>query len=200
MTARKPVQLDNEALHRIRLAAKGWPADLKLSDLGRQLSKAIDEYHSRIALRHIKAQKARLKKIYKTASELTALLKDDEENGILNWYSEWPKDLPPLSKIAEDIQRMAEESGLLETSPQKIIREIKGNQSALEWLVGTKLPEVFEHLFGREVTLYPKGHYTRFALQALAEFEIGEVRSSTIIRALTNARSGRSRRRHGGQK
>jgi hypothetical protein len=198
MTARKPVQLSYEALHRIRLATRGWP-DLEIYDLGRQLSKAIGEYHSRLDLRHIKAQKVRLKKIYKTASKLTALLRGDEESGPLDWYSEWPKDLPPPSKVAEDIQRMTEESGVLETSPQKIIREIKGNNSAREWLVGTKLPEVFNHFFRRDVTLYLKGDYVRFALQVLAEFEIEKPKPSTIVRALTNA-SGASSRKHGGQK
>jgi hypothetical protein len=90
MTARKPVQISYEALHRIRQAAGGWPADLELSDLRRQLSKAIYEYHSFLALRDIKTQKARLRAIHKTASKLAILLKIDEENGILEWRSQWP--------------------------------------------------------------------------------------------------------------
>jgi hypothetical protein len=204
MTARKPVQISYEALHRIRQAAGGWPADLELSDLRRQLSKAIYEYHSFLALRDIKTQKARLRAIHKTASKLAILLKIDEENGILEWRSQWPKDLPPASKVAEEIQRMAGESGVLETSPQKIIREIKDDNAvlggALEWLLGRKLPEVFEHFFRRDVKLYQKSHYVRFALQIIAEWGIGDVKPSTIIKALTDARSGRSRRRHGGQK
>jgi hypothetical protein len=204
MTARKPVQISYKALHRIRQAAWGWPADLELSDLRRQLSKAIYEYHSFLALRDIKTQKARLRAIHKTASKLAILLKIDEENGILEWRSQWPKDLPPASKVAEEIQRMAGESGVLETSPQKIIREIKDDNAvfggALEWLLGNKLPKVFEHCFQRAMTLYPKGDYARFAAQVLEESKIGKVEPSTIVRALTNARSGRSPRRYGGQK
>jgi hypothetical protein len=204
MAARKPVQLSAEALHRIRQAARRWPADLELSDLRRQLSKAIYEYYSFLALRDIKTQKARLKAIRKFASKLAALLRDDEENGVLDWCSQWPKDLPPPSKVAEEIQRMAGESGVLETSPQKIIREIKDDNAvlggALEWLLGSRLRKVFEHCFQRAVTLYPKGNYVRFAMQVIKECEIGKVKPSTIIRALTNARSGRSRRRYGGQK
>jgi hypothetical protein len=201
MTARKPAQLSLEALHRIRKAARGWPADLELRDLRRQLSKAIYDYDFFLALRDVKAQKARLRAIHKSASKLAALLRDDEENGVLDWCSQWPKDLPPLSKIAEEIPRMIEESTVLQTSPQKIIREIKDDNavfgSARERLLGSKLPEVFEHCFRRAVTLYPKGDFARFAAQVFEEFKIGKVKPSTIIRALTNARSGRSR--HSGQ-
>jgi hypothetical protein len=204
MTTRRPPQLSIDALHRIRLAARGWPADLEIYDLGRQISKAIAEYHSLLSLRDIKTQKARLKKIHKTASKLTALLRAEEESEGLDWCSQWPKDLPPPSKVAKELQRMIEESGVLETSPQKIIREIKDADavpgSALEWLVGRKLPEVFENFFRRDVTLYPNGHYVRFALKVIAECEIGKPEPSTIVKALTSARSGRSRRPRGGQK
>jgi hypothetical protein len=204
MTARKPVRLSSEALHRIRQAARGWPADLELSDLRRQLSKAIYEYDVFPALRDVKAQKARLRAIHKSASKLATLLRADKENELLDWCSQWPKKLPPPGKIAEEIQRMIEGSTVLQASPQKIIREIKDDNavfgSARERLLGSKLPEVFERCFRRAVTLYPKGDYARFAAQVLEEYKIGKVKPSTIIRALTNARSGRSRRRrHSGQ-
>jgi hypothetical protein len=208
VTAPKPVRLTSEALHRIRLAAGGWPADVELPELRRALSSAASGYHSFDALPEIRAQKARLKAINKTASKLAALLRTDEENGILDWYSRWPKDSPPPSKVAEEIQRMAEESGALETSPQKIIREIKEDNaiagSAFEWLVTKRLPEVFEQFFRANPTTYRKGRYPNFALQVLAELEItnhGRPYSrETIIRELTRARSGRGRRRHSGQK
>jgi hypothetical protein len=112
------------------------------------------------------------------------------------------------AKVAEEIQRMAQESGMLETSPQKIIREIKDENavpgSAFEWLIGRKLPEVFEQFFRDDPTVYKKGRYADFAAQVLTEFAItndGQPHSrDTLIRALTAARSGRSRRRHSGQK
>jgi hypothetical protein len=107
--------------------------------------------------------------------------------------------LPLLSKVAEEVQQMAEESGVLETSPQKILREIR-HGSALEILLGSKLPELFEHFFRRDATLYPKGDYARFAAQVLEEFKIGKVKPSTIIRALTDARRGRSGRPRGRRK
>jgi hypothetical protein len=141
----------------------------------------------------------RLKAIQKTASKLAALLAEDEENAGLDWCSQWPKDWPPPIKVAEEIKRMADESGVLETSAQKIIREIIPG-SPLEWLVGTRLPEVFERFLQRDVTLYPKGDYVRFVAQVCKEFNLVEVKPSTVIRALTNARSGRSRRRPSGQK
>jgi hypothetical protein len=149
-----------------------------------------------------------LKAINKTASKLAALLRTDEENGILDWYSRWPKDSPPPSKVAEEIQRMAKESGALETSPQKILRQIKDDNvvagSAFEWLVTKGLPEAFEQFFRAKPTVYRKGRYPNFASQVLVEFEItnhGQPYSrETIIRELTRARSGRGRRQHGGQK
>jgi hypothetical protein len=197
VTALKPVQLTSQALLRIRIAA-GFPADQNAFDLERQLSKAIYDYRS-YNLRNIRAQKARLKAIHKTASKLADLLADDEENGGLDWCPQWPKDWPPPSKVAEEIQRTIEESAVLKTSAQKIIGEIIP-VSPREWLVGTKLPEVFERFFQRAVTRNPRGDYARFVAQVCKEFELGEVKPSTIIRALTSARSGRSRRRHGGQK
>jgi hypothetical protein len=209
MTARKPVQLSYEALHRIRLAAGEWPADMKIYELGRQLSKAIYDFQNWAAAHDdIKTQKARLKAIRKYAHKLAVLLRTDEENPGLDWCSQWPKDWPPPIKVAEEIQRMADESGMLGTSPQKIIREIKDNNavsgSAFEWLIGRKLPEVFEQFFRDDPTVYKKGRYADFAAQVLAEFAItndGQRYSrDTLIRALTLTRSGRSRRRHGGQK
>jgi len=184
MTARKPVQLSYEALHRIRLAARGWPADMKIYELGRQLSKAIYDFHNWAAAHdYIKTQKARLKAIHKYAHKLAVLLRTDEENPGLDWCSQWPKDWPPPIKVAEEIQRRVEESAVLETSPQKIVREIKDDNAvfggAREWLVGIKLPEVFEHFFRRDVTLYQKGDYVRFAMQVIAECEIGNVKPST---------------------
>jgi hypothetical protein len=81
MTARKPVQLSYEALHRIRLAAGGWPADMEIYELGRQLSKAIYDYGSwRLALPGIKTQKTRLKSIRKHAHELAILLRAEERS------------------------------------------------------------------------------------------------------------------------
>jgi hypothetical protein len=198
VTARKPLRLNYEALQRIREAAWKWSADQNASDLERQLSKAVYDYHQ-LSLRNIKAQKTRLKKIRNTASKLADLLSTDEWEGGLDWCSEWPKELPPPSKVAKEIQRMIEESGVLESSAQKITREIIPC-SPREWLIGTRLPEVFESFFRRDVTLYEKGAYVRFANQVCTEFKLGEVKSATIIRALTSARSHRSRRRPGGQK
>src|SRR5262245_10749473 len=125
--------------------------------------------------------------------KLAALLRDDEENGVLDWYSQWPKDLPPLSKIAEDIQRMAEESGMLETSPQKLVRDIKDENavsgSAREWLV-TRLQEVFEDFHGG------RRDFLDFTQAVLTEFGIEQPSRATIIRD----RSRRGRARRGRQK
>jgi len=198
MTARKPIRLGYEALHRICLATGAWPADMKSYELERQLSKAVYDYHQ-LSIRNIKAQKARLKAIHRLASVLAELLSIDEWEGGLDWCSEWPKELPPPSKVAKEIERMIEESAVLKASAQKIMREIILG-SPLEWLVATRLPEVFERFFQRGVSLYSKGDYVRFVHGVCDEYGIRKPEPSTIIKALTNARSSRSRKRHGGQK
>src|SRR5262249_21231350 len=160
MTTRKPVRLDYEALHRIRLAVGHFPACQNASDLERQLSKAVYDYHQ-LSPRNINAQQARLKAVRRHASKLASLLREDEWHGGIDWCSQWPKDWPPPSKVAEEIQRMIEESAVLETSSQKIKGAfIPG--SPLEWLVGMRLPEVFEQFFQQDVTFYEKGDYVRF--------------------------------------
>ena len=202
MTAPKPVQLRLEALLRIAKAAHAFPADLNASALERQLSKAVYDYRQ-LSVRNINAQKTRLKAIHKNASGLAELLSEDEETGGLNWCSQWPKDWPSPIKVAEEIQRRVEESAVLETSSQKIIREIIPG-SPLEWLIGTRLPEVFEQFFCARPTVSRKGRYLDFAWRVLTEFKItnhGRPYShETIIRALTDARHRRSGRPCGGRK
>src|SRR5262249_34231484 len=63
----------------------------------------------------------------------------------------------------------------------------------------------YTKIFFREsATTYREGPYRDFALQVLTEFEITEdgraYSGESVIKALTLTRSGRSRRRHGGQK
>lgn len=145
MTAPRPVRLNYEALHRIRLAAGGFPANMKIYHFERQLSKAVYDYRQ-LSVRNIKAQKARLKAIHGHASAMAPLLSTEEEEGGVDWFSEWPKELPPLSKVAKEIARMIEESAVVKMSAQKIMREIILG-SPLEWLVATRLPEVFEQFF-----------------------------------------------------
>jgi hypothetical protein len=209
MTTRKPVQLSYEALHRIRLAAGTWPADIKIYEFGQQLSKAIyDFYNWAAAPDDIKTQKARLKAIHKYADKLVDLLRTEEKLPGLDWCSQWPKDWPPPIKVAEEIQWRVEESAVLETSPQKIIGKIKDNNavagSAFEWLVGQRLPEVFDRVFRADPTVYREGRYLDFVEQVLAKFKITNDGQSysreSIIKALTLTRSGRSRRQRGGQK
>jgi hypothetical protein len=104
MTARKPIRLSYEALHRIRLAAGAWPADLDYKQLERQLSKAVYDYRQ-LSVRNIKAQKARLKAIHGHASAMAELLSTEEWEGGLDWCSEWPKEWPPPSKVAKKLSR-----------------------------------------------------------------------------------------------
>src|SRR5262249_59534140 len=81
---------------------------------------------------------------------------------------------------------------VLETSPQKIVRKIKDDNAvfggAREWLVGIKLPEVFEHFFQRDVTqrlaspLSPARAGTRWAANGPLFFPTAPTRRSSSTR------------------
>jgi hypothetical protein len=139
------------------------------------------------------------------ANELAA----DEENGGMFTEQLWPEDMPAASKLVSKMRKLVEESGLLEASPRNLAAETRAyyaasDASAFEWLVGATLPAIYENFFRESATAYRDGAYLDFALQVLTELEItndGRPYSrESIIKALTDARSGRSRRRHGGQK
>jgi len=183
----------------------GWPADQKPSDLRRELLKAISEYN---LLHNVSAQAEarwdRLKAIHKHASALSKLLAADEKNKgefTEHWRPLWPGDMPAASKLVSKMCEVVEQSGWLQASPQNIAVETRAyygtsDISALDRLVGTRLPAIYENFFRESATTYREGAYLDFALQALAEFEVPATRES-IIGALSRARSGR--RRRGGQ-
>jgi hypothetical protein len=234
MTARKPPQLSAEALMRILMAAlqeerikaiksdrtrramlegrgrrklHGWPADQNLSDMRRELLKAIFEYNWLHNVHpEAKARWGRLKAIHKHATELARLLAADEDNEgefTEHWRPLWPQDMPAASKLVSKMRELVEESGWLEGSPQNIAAETRAHYgasdiSAREQLVGARLPEVYEHFFRERATATKEGSYLDFALQVCEEFDIRCSRE-TVKRALTLVRRGRSRRQRGGQ-
>ena len=191
----------------------GWPADQKESDLRRELLKAISEFNF---LRNINAEAktrwGRIKAIHEHATALSKLLAIDEENEgefTEHWRSLWPEDMPPGSKLVNKMREVVRQSGWLEASPQNIAAETRADHgaadiSAFEWLVGKRLPAIYEKFFRESATTYREGPYRDFASQVLTEFEITEdgrpYSGESVIKALTLTRSGRSRRRHGGQK
>jgi hypothetical protein len=188
----------------------GWPADQKLSDLRRELLKTISEYNF---LRDVGAEAetrwGRLKAIHEHASALSKLLAADEEiegEFTEHWRSLWPQNMPAASELVSKMRDLVEESNWLETSPQNIAAETRADHaasgiSAFDLLVGTRLPTIYKKFFRESATNYRDGSYVDFAVQVLAEFEIknkGRPYSrETVIKALTLARSGRSRRRGG---
>ncbi len=165
------------------MAVGRWPADRKPSDLWRHLMDAIREYHWLCNLRpNVKAQQARLRAIHKCASELAGLLAVDEEKGGLLkdgvfTTALWPKDAPSPREIVTEVERVIEESFWLKAS--------------------VHIKATFEDFFCDEAKVYSEGKYVRFALQVLREFEISNngrpYSATTIIRALTDARSDRRR-------
>jgi len=185
----------------------GWPADQKESDLRRELLKAISEFNF---LRNVdaeaKARWGRIKAIHEHATALSKLLATDEENEgefTEHWRPLWPENMPPASKLVNKMREVVEQSGWLEASPQNIAAETRADYgtadiSAFEWLVGKRLSAIYEHFFRESATAYREGSYLDFVAQVLAEFGIRHLRES-VISALTRARSGSSRKRHGGQ-
>jgi hypothetical protein len=198
--------LDESPLGRILKAVGRWPADRKPSDLWRQLVDAIHEYHWLCNLRpNVKAQQARLRAIHKCASKLAELLAvDEEKGGLLKGgvfkTALWPEDAPPPREIVTQVERVIEDSYWLKSSIHKIVDAVKAENragSAFEWLVGIRLKATFEDFFCDEAKAYNEGRYVRFALQVLKEFAISNngrpYSATTIIRALTDARSDRRR-------
>jgi len=181
----------------------GWPADNKGFDLRRDLLKAIWEFNFlRTHRAEAVTRRDRLKAIHKHATALSRLLALDEENEgefTEHWRPLWPQEMPTASKLVSKMRELVEESGWLETSPQNIAAETRAyykasDINALDWLVGTRLPEIYEQFFRESATVYREGPYLDFATQILTEFKIRATRES-IIGALSRARSGRRCRR-----
>jgi hypothetical protein len=152
----------------------------------------------------------RMTAIHKHATALSKLLAADEEyegdaEFAERWRQLWPQDMPAANKIVNKMREVVEESGWLEASPQDFVAGTKGAHGmsdigAQEWLLGGELPRVFQHFFRRRVSLYRKGDYVRFVLQVFQECGVSKPKPATIIRALTDARSGRTGRPRGGRK
>jgi hypothetical protein len=197
------LRLSDDSLVRILKSARHWPADQKPSALRRELLRCISRYEFfRTLGPATKAQKARLKAMHKHASKLEGLfLADQAEGAMLDRY--WPQTMPAPSKFAAELRGLIEQSGWLEAMPRAIVADAKAASavagSAFEWLVGKGLLTLYEEFFRVDATLYRKGRYPDFALQVLKEFGItnhGKPYSrETIIKALTDARTGRSRRK-----
>jgi hypothetical protein len=206
VTSKKYSSLSYAALLRIIQDAGGFPADQAPSELRGHLLTALSDFESLRTLRPAAtAQISRLKKIHKCASDLAKLLSADEEDqGLINkfWRKQVSKDaLSPEAAI--QLQRLIEQSGWLKESPRSIVAKVLAHNavsgSAFEWLVGRMLPPIFEWFFREEITLYKEGWYLRFASRVLKEFAItnhGKPYSrQSILKALTDARRRRSRRR-----
>jgi hypothetical protein len=185
----------------------GWPADQKLSDMWRELLKAISEYNWVHNVNpESKARWGRLKAIHKHATELARLLAAEEDNEgefTEHWRPLWPQDMPAASKLVSKMRELVEESGWLKGSPQNIAAETRAHYgasdiSALEQLVGAKLPAIYEKFFRERATATKEGSYLDFAMQVLKEFRIPCSRG-TVIKALTLVKRGRSRSQRGGQ-
>jgi hypothetical protein len=143
----------------------------------------------------IKRQSDRLNSTRKHASKLTELLKaDDADLGIIR--SVWPITperpahlLPQMTFLVEMIDAM---TGMQER-PGDIAQRTKAklgvSGSALQWLTGRLLPDVYSKHFRKEARISRSpngtlgGPYIRFAHQALAELKI-ECSDETIASAL----------------
>lgn len=88
-----------------------------------------------------------------------------------------------------------------QTNTPSVLDEVRSREgSALEWLVGKRLSDIFERHFGARATLARSAGgeidspYIRFATQTMVELGI-PCQPETIAKAVTAARTGRARSR-----
>jgi hypothetical protein len=147
----------------------------------------------------LRRQISRQNSIQKHAKRLVGLLKaDDADFGITR--EQWSRSpehpdylLPQIVYLVEMIDKMSHDK------PADIAKRTKTHLgtlgSALQWLTGTLLPEVYSKHFGKKATISrdfsshaPGGRYMRFANQVLVELKI-ECSDETIASALHMVKS-----------
>jgi hypothetical protein len=143
-----------------------------------------------------KLQTERLNSIQKHASRLMKLLEaDDADLRIIRHI--WPIDperpahlLPQITFLVEKIDAMVGMQGRPGDIAERTKAKLGMSGSALQWLTGTLLPEVYSKHFQREAKRSRSsdnntlgGPYIRFARQVLAEMKI-ECSDETIAGAL----------------
>jgi len=205
---------DDQALDRIIGATDAQPR-LGRAALWSDLQGAAGEHHIRSEFGSPKIAKERierLKEIRRRAYQLALLLKaDDDDWGLIRLL--WPpEDASPLARtqfLIELIDRLK----MTQESPRDLVQQtekrfgVKG--SPFEWLVGGRLKELFKKHFGIDATFHrnvdgiPAGAFVGFVEQVLVEFNIMNggkpYRPESIVKALTDARAGRHRRKGKGQ-
>jgi hypothetical protein len=208
------MEIDDQILDRI-IGAAGRQPLLDMAAFWSDLELVVTEHHIRSNFGSSKIAKERidrLKMIRKRAWQLALLLKDDDDDwGMVRLL--WPAaDGSPLARtefLIEQLDRL----DMLRGAPRDAIRltekRFNVTDSPFTWLAGARLPELFKKHFGIEAAVHrnkdnvPVGAFIGFANQVLIEFGITNggkpYELESIIRARTDARSGRRRRKGVGQ-
>jgi hypothetical protein len=218
MTARKPIRLGYEALHRILQAANKCSSNLDQAEFWSDLVHCVARFRLRSTYgkaSFIRAREKRFSAIQKHAKELALLLKEDEaEEDVIgnNWREILPRDMLSPREFAEilngllmDLKHLWKEksSDSLRNHLAMFEKEYGGGMSAFEMLAGAELALVFKKFFGdpsfSRTDEGPTGPFIKFVLAVLTEFKIKNrgkpYRAETIVAALTKARAGRPRRK-----
>jgi hypothetical protein len=154
----------------------------------------------------LKTRRGRLESIEKSAKRLQILLKDD----ILATLGPLSTTVQPREFLAALINAAQKALDPLPPGDLEDFLEFQAGfrqRSALEWLAGHCLRDVYELHFRREATPTLRGEYVRFVEIFMAQLQITVPsprgrstfeptdRRPTISRALTSVRSGRPRRK-----
>jgi len=199
--------MDRDAVDRIvdAVGAEHYRKRKSREDLGARLDRAEFWFRVNVDLRSSStAREKRLSAAAKAASRLQLALDRLEQHDLPT--------KPRTNELRGNIQLLraaltppAPESELLQKAAEEWAEELHlKKRSALEWLVGVKLPQIFKTFFdvpvgfSRGTAKKALGPFIRFAEQALRELGItnyyGEPYSAeTIARALSDVRTRRSR-------
>jgi hypothetical protein len=197
--------------------------EINVDDLRNDLDWAQTHYQTReiVAMRH--RLSSRLASVQGASKKLSRFLADAEIRNLICMQLPADADIQAfvgtrvvgLDAIQRIMEMLATAAGKITAHPSTGPIEIKladdlgiGRRGAFEWLVGERLPETYSKHFKRRAgisrnpaTGSVSGPYIRFAtfaLNALAISNRGRPYSAeSIAKALADARTGRTRKKHG---
>jgi hypothetical protein len=202
--ANSEILLEDSALNRIISAVGELPREPDRDGLRQDLLECYGRYSilSAPGVSGFNAeQMKRLGDIRTQAKKLEILLKaDDKSLRIIR--KNWPIDdvrpahlLPQISFLIEILDQMT----YLKTKPGEFAKRVKARHavtaSAMQWLVGTALPQIFVNRFGTAVKLRRNqdrvlvGPYIDFCMQVLIEGGIETCSPETIAAALRGSQN-----------
>ncbi len=180
------------------------------------LRNAEIQYYMAVTLRPVsKQRRQKIERGIKAAEYLKKLQKDEricitDDSGTGNLDPLYP--IAMIDKWIYQLRARGRDRRSLESGQEYSVERLHVHKrSPFEWLTGVELPRIFEQHFHLEAKVErnpdrgavprpPEGPYMRFACRFLIEFGIRQrngrpYSAEAIAKALTNARSGGSRRK-----